>query len=280
MTTKQIGFIFLSLLASGAAIAAPKGLLPNCYTYANLSAPNAPPTVELFVLIDQTTPLGSNLQQAAADIIKPFLKQGNAFSIIQFSAFTQGHYTDVLASERLSQLIEQKERNAIGKVQLAKFDKCMSVQGANAAKIAGAALRKAYAGTTSDMAKSDILFSLKDISIMINRSDANEKVVLLVSDMLENSSITTFYANRGVRKIDPAKEYSLVKSNNLLGDFGGARIYVMGAGLLSDDAKLAKGVYRDPKTMLVLQQFWKNYFQNANGELIEFGQPALLNPVQ
>lgn len=276
---KRLGFILLGLLSSGAAVAAPKGLLPNCYSYAQLNIPNAPPTVELFVLIDQTTPLGPNLQQAVANIIKPFLQQGNAFSIIQFSAFTQGHYTDVLASEQLSQLIEQQERNAVGKVQLAKFDKCMSVQSSNAAKIAGTALRKAYTGTTSDMAKSDILFSLKDISAMVNRSAAREKVVLLVSDMLENSSITTFYANRAVRKIDPAKEYLLVTSNNLLADFAGARIYVMGAGLLSDDAKLAKGVYRDPKTMQTLQQFWKNYFQNANGELIEFGQPALLNPV-
>lgn len=277
--TKQLAFVLLGLLTSNAALAAPKRLLPNCYSYANLDVATVPPAVELFVLIDQTSPLGPNLQQAAANIVKPFLKEGNAFSIIQFSAFTQGHYTDVLASEQLNQLIEDQERNTIGKLQLAKFDKCMSVQSANAAKIAGAALRKAYAGTTSDMAKSDILFSLKDISAMVNRSAAREKVVLLVSDMLENSAITTFYANRAVRKIDPAKEYSLVTGNNLLGDFAGARIYVMGAGLLSDDAKLAKGVYRDPKTMLTLQQFWKKYFQNANGELIEFGQPVLLNPV-
>jgi hypothetical protein len=271
-------FLFFSV-NSGAAIAAPKDLLPNCYDYAKLEIPTSPPAIELFVLIDQTTPLSANLQQAVANVIKPFLIQGNAFSIIQFSAFTQGHYTDVLASEKLGKIIEQNDRNAIGKVQLANFDKCMSVQIANAAKIAGAALRKAYAGTTSDMNKSDILFSLKDISARVSRSAAREKVVLLVSDMLENSSITTFYANRAVRKIDPTKEYSLVLNSDLLGDFTGARIYVMGAGLLSDDTKLAKGVYRDPKTMQALHQFWKIYFQNSNAELTEFGQPALLNPV-
>jgi len=280
VATKRLAFVLCAVFSSGVATAAPKGMLPNCYAYAKLEVSSVPPAVELFVLIDQTTPLGANLQQAAANIVKPFLIEGNAFSIIQFSAFTQGHYTDVLASEQLSQLIEQKERNAIGKVQLAKFDKCMGVQSANAAKLAGGALRKAYAGTTSDMAKSDILFSLKDISAMVNKSAAREKVVLLVSDMLENSSITSFYANRAVRKIDPAKEYSLVTGNNLLGDFAGARIYVMGAGLLADDARLPKGVYRDPKTMLTLQQFWKNYFQNANGDLVEFGQPAILNPVR
>lgn len=280
LVVKRLGVALIGLWGSSTAMAAPKVLLPNCYAYAKLEAPSTPPAVELFVLIDQTTPLGANLQQAAANIVKPFLIEGNAFSVIQFSAFAQGHYTDVLASEQLGQAIPLEARNAIGKVQLAKFDKCMGVQSANAAKIAGAALRKAYAGTTSDLAKSDILFSLKDISTMIKRSAAREKVVLLVSDMLENSSITTFYANRAVRKIDPVKEYALVTANNLLGDFSGARIYVMGAGLLSDDAKLSKGVYRDPKTMLNLQQFWRGYFQNTNGNLIEFGQPMILNSVR
>lgn len=278
MAVRLVIFFFASF-GSCVVNAEPKGLLPNCYAYAKLDAPATTPSIELFVLVDQTTPLGANLQQAAANIIKSFLIEGNAFSIVQFSAYTQGHYTDVLAAEQLGQLIEQEERNAIGKVQLAKFDKCMSVQTANAAKVAGAALRKAYAGTTSEMAKSDIFFSLKEISTMVSRSAANEKVVLLVSDMLENSSISTFYSNRTVRKIDPTKEYSLVTGNNLLGDFAGARIYIMGAGLLSDDAKLPKGVYRDPKTMQALQHFWKNYFKNANGNLIEFGQPAILNPV-
>ena len=62
---KRLGFILLGLLISGTTIAAPKGVLPNCYTYAKLDTPNASPEVELFVLIDQTTPLSQNLQLAA-----------------------------------------------------------------------------------------------------------------------------------------------------------------------------------------------------------------------
>jgi hypothetical protein len=54
---------------------------------------------------------------------------------------------------------------------------------------------------------------------------------------------------------------------------------VLGAGLLAEDAKQTKGIYRDPKTMGALQQFWQGYFEKSNAKLIEFGQPALLNPI-
>ncbi len=254
--------------------------LPDCFAYAKLAAPAGKVSTEIFVAIDQTTPLGQSLQQSVANNIKPFLLAGNAFSIMQFSAFTQGHYTDVLVSAKLSPVISEHDRNAIGKQQLAKFDQCMNLQGSNSAQLAGAALKKAFLGTSSDVAKSDVMASLKDISVKVMHSDAQEKIVLIVSDMLENSSVSSFYAKQAVRKIDPVKELALAEDNQLLGDFAGARIYVLGAGLVTEDAKQPKGVYRDPKTMSALQQFWREYFQKSNGQLVEFGQPALLNPLR
>ena len=83
-----------------------------------------------------------------------------------------------------------------------------------------------------------------------------------------------------VRRIDPAKEMKLVLDNQLIADFAGARLYVLGAGLLGDDAKKNKAAYRDPKTMQALSSFWKSYFDKSNAQLMEFGQPALLNQVK
>lgn len=272
-------FLVFFFTVSSSLVAA-QNTLPDCYAYAKLAAPVGTVSTELFVVIDQTTPLGQSLQQSVANNIKPFLLAGNAFSIIQFSAFTQGHYTDALVSARLSRVIAEHDRNAIGKQQLAKFDQCMSLQGSNSALLAGAALKKAFQGTSSDVAKSDVMASLKDISTKVMRSDAQEKIVLIVSDMLENSSVSSFYAKQAVRKIDPVKELALAMDNQLIGDFSGARIYVLGAGLVTEDAKQPRGIYRDPKTMNALQQFWREYFQKSNGQLIEFGQPALLNPLR
>jgi hypothetical protein len=104
---------------------------------------------------------------------------------------------------------------------------------------------------------------------------------LIVFDMLENSSVSSFYSDKGssVRKIGPAKELKLVAENDLFRDFGGAKVYVIGTGLLPDDATKAKK-YRDPKTMQALASFWKNYFEKLNGNLVELGQPVLLGPIK
>lgn len=268
-----------SLPLACSAFAASQNALPDCYSYAKLNNPAKPVATELFVIIDQTTPLDTALQQAVANNIKPFLQPGYAFSITQFSAFTQGHYTDVLVSAQLNYQLDAGSRNDIGKAQLSKFDQCMTIQAPNSAQLAGAALKKAFAGTTAEVSKSDVLASLKDIAEKVKKSTAQQKVIFLVSDMLENSTVSSFYSNQAVRKIEPEKELKLVQDNKLFADFSGARIYVLGAGLLAEDAKRSKGVYRDPKTMASLQQFWRSYFQKSNGQLIEFGQPALLNTI-
>jgi hypothetical protein len=270
----------LSIPLACSAFAASQNALPNCYSYAKLNDPAKPAAVELFVIIDQTTPLDPALQQAVANNIKPFLQAGNAFSVTQFSAFTQGHYTDVLVMGKLDFVLDSNSRNDIGKAQLSKFDQCINVQVPNAAQLAGGGLKKAFSGTTSEVSKSDVLASLKDISAKVKQSTAQQKVVFVVSDMLENSTISSFYAKQAVRKIEPEKELKQVQDNQLFADFAGARVYVLGAGLLAEDAKQAKGVYRDPKTMAALQQFWRAYFQKSNGQLVEFGQPALLNAVR
>ncbi len=156
----------------------------------------------------------------------------------------------------------------------------MMRQPQQAAQLVGGTLRTAYDGTTSDIAKSDVLASMKSISTLVQNSKARNKVVLVVSDMLENSSISNFYADKGlsIRKIDPSKEMKLVEENQLLADFGGARFYVIGAGLLAEDVKKTKN-YRDPKTMQTLASFWKTYLEKSKAQLMEFGQPALLNPM-
>jgi hypothetical protein len=70
-----------------------------------------------------------------------------------------------------------------------------------------------------------------------------------------------------------------VEQNQLLADFGGARIYIVGAGILSDDASKAKR-YRDSQTMQALTTFWRSYFEKSNAHLVEIGQPALLNSMR
>jgi hypothetical protein len=272
--------LLTSLLLSASAMAGQQDAVPTCYDNKLLSK-GGPLETEIFVAIDQTTPLDGTLKQLAADSIKPFLSPNNGFSVITFSAYTQGHYMEVKVSGKLDAVLDTTQRNDISKPLLARFDQCIARQAPHAAQVIGTALRAAFDGASSDIAKSDVLGSMKAISSRVRESSARNKVVLLVSDMLENSSISSFYGDKGqsVRKIDPAKELKLVEENQVLANFNDARVYVIGAGLLSDDANKAKR-YRDPKTMQALSTFWQSYFEKSKAQLVEFGQPALLNPVR
>lgn len=275
--------LLASALVAASVFCAPASAATNavssCYD-SKLGAPTMPMTKEIFVLIDQTTLLDDTLKQSVAEQIRPFLTKGQAFSVLVFSAFTQGKYTQLLSAGQLDHALPEAQRNDTSKPVLTKFDQCMARQPALAAQAVGSALREAFAGSSGAIAKSDVIASLKDMAGKVRQSPATEKVVFLVSDMLENSTISSFYVGQSVRRIEPEKEMKLVMDNHLTADFSGARLYVLGAGLLSDDAVKNKSVYRDPKTMQALARFWKTYFDKSNAQLMEFGQPALLNQVK
>jgi hypothetical protein len=275
--------LFLLMLASaalnGSAWAGVEDAVPSCYGD-KLGVASVAPDTELFVLIDQTTVFDATLQQQLADNLRPFMAAGHAYSVLTFSAFSQGRYAQVLSAGTIEPPIPVKARDDISKPVLAKFDACAKRQPLIAMQAIGSALREAFREANSGLAKSDVLASLKSISARVKKSPAKHKLILLASDMLENSSVTSFYGPKGesVRHIDPAKEIKAAVDNDLIGDFGGARIYVIGTGLLADESKSA-GKYRDPKTMRALTTFWTSYFQKSNATVMEIGQPALLNKV-
>ena len=124
--------------------------------------------------------------------------------------------------------------NNVSKPVLKTFALCMARQPALASQVAGGAPRAAFQGARLKPQK---------ISYFWCRI------------CWKNSSVSSLYANQAARKIDPAHKMKLAKSNQLLGDFGGARLHVMGAGLLSNSDAKNKSLYRDPKTMLALANF-------------------------
>lgn len=273
-------FLAAMLLVSGSAFAGSQNAIQTCFSD-KLPAPKGVGIdTELFIVVDQTTLFDNKLKQSIANNIRPFLKAGNAISVTQFSAFTQGHYTDVLVSVTLDNQIAEEQRNDVSKPVLSKFDQCQSNQPRQAGQLVGAALKSAFGGSSNHIEKSDVLSSLKDISARVSQSQAKRKIVLLASDMLENSSVTSFYLNSAVRQIASDKELELVRKNDLFGNFGGAEVYVIGAGLLTEDAKTSKGVYRSPQIMGSLKTFWGQWFEKSKARLVEFGSPALLNQIR
>jgi len=232
------------------------------------------------VLVDQTTMLDEKLQASVLENTWGVLAANSAYVVASFSAFSQGRYTEVLSAGVLEPPFPEKDRDSTSVRLLVAFDGCMKGQLAWARKRAVDAIKKSFAAASPELTKSDILAALKDMSSLVKASRAKDKVLFVVSDMLENSSVTSFYAgNAKVRSIEPNKELAAAERAGLVGDFGGARVFVLGAGIIGP-AGDSKASYRDPKTMRDLREFWLKYFEKSGAALGQFGQPALLQPIR
>lgn len=270
-----------SLLALGLAGLLPLGLaqaderndIPACYPYAQLSQQQpAPSGRELVVIIDETVPLSEALQRAAWDSAIRYVRPGDSVRLYQFSAFLQDHYMKLLFAGQLDSPLQGKVRNSIGSKSLKQLDGCLQQQATFFQKTFGQKFVASFGKPGVDIARSEIFGSLRKISEGFAERPMQERVVLLVSDMLENSDFSSFYQNNRIRDIDPASELNKVQQKNLLADFAGARVYVHGAGLVAGDAK---GAYRSGSTLQRLEKFWGDYLQASNGSLAAFGAPQL-----
>jgi hypothetical protein len=249
--------------------------VPSCYDALKLNNPNPTIEKELFILVDQTTPLDKNIMIYTYKNMMKFIKNGYAVTIASFSANSNGKYTDVAYSGKLEALLADNSKHDISKKVLRKYQSCMNGQYKYAKKKATKALVGVLKGANKNLPHSDILKSLDDISKhIIAPSKANAKTVLLVSDMIEHSSITTFYAKGRIKKINADKELSKIKSSGSIANFSGADMYVIGAGIVG------KKGYRDAKTLKMLSNFWEKYFASTQANLKAFGTPMLLENVQ
>jgi len=266
--------ILLTLLALSTLILA-RNDVPSCYDALKLANPNPTVGKELFILVDQTTPLDKNMMIYTYKNMMKFIKNGYAVTIASFSANANGKYTDVAYAGKLENLLPDNAKHDIAKKTLRKYQGCMNGQYKYAKKKATKALVAVLKGANKKLPHSDIIKSLDDIAAhIIAPSNASKKVVLLVSDMIEHSSITSFYHKGLIKKIDANKEMSKVKSAGHLANFAGADIYVIGTGVIG------KKGYRDAKTLKKLTDFWEAYFAQTQGNLKALGTPMLLEDIQ
>ncbi len=249
--------------------------VPSCYEALKMENPNNTIEKELFILVDQTTPLDKNLMIYTYKNMMHFIKNGYAVTIASFSSNSNGKYTDVAYAGKLETLLPENAKHDIAKKVLRKYQGCMNGQYKYAKKKATKALVRTLKGANKKLPHSDILKSLDDIAKhIIKPSSAQEKVVLLVSDMIEHSSITSFYSKGSLKKINTEKEMEKLKKSGYIADFSGVKVYVIGAGMVG------KKSYRDSKSLKTLTSFWETYFQVTNAKLQAIGTPMLLEDVK
>jgi len=255
-------------------LANPKG----CYDYFPIEG-EVDSSIEtaVFILIDETTYFDDVFREQIINNSLRLLKQGNYIYIAKFSAFVAGHYNQKLFDFYLDKPLTDKQKYYTRKSQIQKINKCLKDQFSFVKHKTHKTLSEAFSPMDSNIPKSDILFALKDFSTkVISQVNAKKKVVILASDMLENSSISTFYSRGTARLIDPKKELSIVENEKLFGDFDNSDIYIIGTGLTGNGNSAS---YRDSRILLRLSQFWEEYFLRSNGNLQEMGLPSLSKPI-
>ena len=257
----------LLLLATLSSLIIARNDIPSCYDALKMDGPKGAAQDELFVLVDQTTVLDKNMMK--------FIKNGNAVTIASFSANSNGKYTDIPYSGKLEELFPDSKKHSTSKKVLRKYEGCMNGQYKYAKRKATKALVHVLKGANKKLPHSDIVKSLADIAKnIIATSKSKHKTVLLVSDMMEHSSITSFYSKGGLKKVSTDKEMSKIEKSGYMANFSGADVYVIGTGMAGKES------YRDSKTLKALTSFWESYFSKSNAHLKAIGTPMLLEDVK
>ncbi|AGZ34059.1 hypothetical protein C4Q28_20535 [Pseudomonas sp. SWI6] len=271
MNFKTLCALLLCLPAIAQAIE--RNDVPDCYGYAKIDSFRQKGSGrELTVIIDQTIPMPEGIQKAAWAQINRFVGPGDKLRLYSFSAFVPGQYMQLRFAGELNKPLAGKVRDEVGMQSLRTFDKCVAQQQTFMQKKFGQVFVQTLREATEDIPRSEIFHSLREIGHDLATRPSEERVILLLSDMLENSDFGSFYANSRIRDLDPSAELKRVAERHLFADLQGARVYVAGAGLVT---KGVKHSYRSGKTMEQLQRFWSGYFEGSNASLAAFGTPSL-----
>jgi hypothetical protein len=268
------------ILAS-TALAAQAGVqneVPSCYAANQIEpADHLGYSRLIYVLVDQTVGWNADIKQSILDNLNVNLTPGTKFVIAKFSVFSQGRYLDVADTGIIENPlpVQQFDNTPIEKSKI--FNACLAGQRPYAIALADRGLLAILQNSTSSLNHSDIMSALQAVSIAISADPAPNKLLLLASDGLENSGVTSFYHHGNIRDIGPGAELRRASAAGLFGNFSGARVFVIGGALAGPTASSA---YRSPQTLEHLADFWRLYFQKSNAQLIEFGEPALLEQVR
>lgn len=229
---------------------------------------------EFFIIIDQTTYFEDNIKKNIIKKAQTMIKEGTKISIYRFSQFSKNKYVDQVNNYLIEKNISEYELDEIKKSKIKKLTRCLKSQKSFVAKHLQKDLSSTFRKKDKELKSSDILVSLQNISEnAISNSKAKNKIVFLISDMLENSVYTSFYKNGTMKSIDKKRELKLIEDEDLFGDFDNANIYVIGAGIV--DVKSDK--VRDNKLQRKLVRFWKSYFKESNGNSREINYGDLLS---
>ena len=270
--TNLLPIVFAGLLWTATATAA--NVIPGCYDLVDVD--QAPPPVKrgLLVVVDNTIEFDPALQKESFEKIVRFMGEGDRVVIVSFSAYVKDQYTRIRADARLDRMLSRDAAFTVAKRKLKELKRCLNGQKRSLARVVGTALEAIYAESSNDLPNTELVATLAKTSREILPTlEAAETYLLIVSDMMEHSDVTSFYQAGSIRSIDPEAEMRKVETSGVDAVYSGTVAYVIGAGYTGT------GKYRSAKVMRAVEDFWRLYVERAGGRLETFGTPSMFGDI-
>lgn len=281
---KQLALLICCVLALVFPVLAQANKIPFPKTsYEAIGKSNVLQEVEaaLFIVADESVGFDKNMIMRANEMMVEWLEPGRNIEVIRFSSGVKGRYTESVTSGRLDPEPSEDFINSLKRSELGKFNK-LHQQQLRLAKIqAQKGLLSIIQSSNKSVPYSDIVSNMRHVSPHIKAFPAKRKVVLVISDMFENSSITTFYSKGHVKNINVDKEMKKVFDAGMQADFGeNVTVYVLGLGYFWSGEGSGKEKYLDPKRASKISAFWQKYFEAGHAQVGEIGMPLMYGSMQ
>ncbi len=278
--------VVLCMLATWEAQAAGAPAVPrrhasSCYERVGVKQPLE---AMLFVAIDETVGLDEHFIKRVENHVQSWMKPGRAVKIFRFSAGVRQRYAEPVAEASIDPPADEEMLYDLP-IRVARLlriclEKRTALQKVRANNIIHQAMESIFSSSNKEIPHSDIIYNIRTLAGLVRQSRVKRKIVLIVSDMLENSSITSFYAKGHVRSISPDKEMEKVKQADMLADFSpGVTVYVMGLGYFWSGDGASQERYLDPKRAERIIRFWKRYFEASHARIGEIGHPLIYGDI-
>ncbi|MBM3163721.1 MAG: hypothetical protein FJZ79_10560 [Chlorobi bacterium] len=252
-------------------------------SYQVLGKPNLRPypSSALFVLVDQSVSYDSAMMSRAMRLAGEWMAEGRAVEVYSFSSALPGRYTTRITGGRVDDTPTDTFLDNLKRSERERFTLLHERQGVIAKKAVLNSMMEAFRGSNNDIYRSDIVRTLKELSGHIASYRAGTKNILLVSDMMENSSMASFYNKGKTRLIDPPKELQRVAAKQMIGNFGGkVRVYILGLGFYNAEAVPESENYLDVDRINAIAAFWRSWFRSSGAYVVETGKPMMFGTIR
>jgi hypothetical protein len=267
-------FLLLILVAAGATSPAAASCFDRPETQALRQYAPQPELLQATFLIDESVMLPEVAQRQMMDAIARLARPGNEISVGFFSSYSGSRFPQLVATVRFDTPLPEPYWNRVSRRARDLLAACIAYQHRHGILYLQGVLGARFRAAQTSIAQSDIMSSILQFSERVRQSLAREKIVVVGSDMLENSSTTSFYRAGRLRLIDPVRELHNAAAHNLFANLGGARIYLVGFALQPGEATVPVDLVQR------LEQFWTIWFQRSRAGAVRIGKPVLLGEIR